>query len=317
MPRLQGRLLYWQGLLPVGVAVSIETPSREVDHTPLVAIFGEVLADVFPDQSVLGGAPFNVARHLQAFGLAPLMISRVGSDALGDALLQEMRQRGMATAGMQRDAVYPTGQVRVLLENGGHRFDILPDQAYDAISAEAVTRVLAKARPQLAYFGTLALRGPVSRQAALAFLQDCWCPVFLDINLRAPWFDVETIDAALHAADLVKLNNEELAVVGELLGVGGLTPEAQALALQQRFGLRQIVVTCGAAGSWLLDEQQQVVCVAPAEAMQVVDTVGAGDAYAAVFLQGLLAGWDAPTTLQRAGDYAAAQCRVRGAAPVL
>jgi fructokinase len=295
----------------------METPSQPADTAPVIAIFGEVLADVFPDQSVLGGAPFNVARHLQVFGLRPLMISRIGNDALGEILLQEMVQRRMETTGMQRDAVYPTGQVRVVLEDGGHRFDILPEQAYDAISAEAVTQALAKARPQLAYFGTLALRGAVSRQAALAFLQECWCQVFLDINLRAPWFDVETIDEALHAADLVKLNDEELAIVAELFGFGGLAPEAQALALQQRFGLQQILVTCGVAGSWLLDEQQQVLRAVPAEAVPVADTVGAGDAYAAVFLQGLLAGWDAQTTLQRASDYAAAQCRVRGAAPTV
>lgn len=282
----------------------------------IVAIFGEVLADVFPDQSVLGGAPFNVARHLQVFGLHPLMISRTGSDALGDALLQEMTERGMSTFGMQHDKAHPTGQVKVVLEEGSHCFDILPGQAYDYIDAETACQLVTAFPPQLAYFGTLALRNEVSRQAAMGFLESCQCPLFLDINLRAPWYDESIIVSALQQADIVKLNDEELAIVAAMLGLEKMDAETQAIALQQRFSLRQVLVTCGAAGSWLLDERQQVFRAPAAEIVQVVDTVGAGDAYAAVFIQGLLDGWDFQTLLHRASNYAAAQCRVRGAVPI-
>lgn len=281
-----------------------------------VALFGEVLADVFPDQSVLGGAPFNVARHLQAFGLRPLLISRIGHDALRDELLAEMACLGMELGGIQCDAERPTGQVQVVLENGGHRFDILPNQAYDHICAEATRQAIAAATPQLAYFGTLAQRSATSRRAALRFVEECNCPLFLDINLRAPWYDAATIAKSLLAADIVKLNEEELASVAGLFGLGNLSPHAQAMELQQRFALKQVLVTCGAAGSWLLDDNRKIVTAAPAESCQpVVDTVGAGDAFAAVFMWGLLQRWDAPTSLQRAGEYAAAICRVRGAAP--
>ena len=283
---------------------------------PVVAIFGEVLADVFPDQNVLGGAPFNVARHLQAFGLHPLMISRTGTDALGDALLQEMVQRGMDVSGMQRDVAHPTGQVKVVLEEGGHRFDILPDQAYDYIDAEVISQLVTAFPPRLAYFGTLALRGADARNAAMGLLRDCQCLVFLDINLRVPWYDEAMIVASLQHADMVKLNDDELAVVAAMLGFEKLNAEAQAVALQQRFALRQVLVTCGAAGSWVLDEKQRVFKVASAEVgLTVVDTIGAGDAYAAVFIQGLLNGWDMQTVLHRASAYAAAQCQVRGAVP--
>lgn len=289
------------------------TPSGQA---PVVAVFGEMLADVFPDRSVLGGAPFNVARHLQVFGLHPVMISRIGNDALGDALQQEMQQRGMDVCGIQRDAVHATGQVKVMLEAGSHHFDILPDQAYDYIDAEPINRVIATVPPRLAYFGTLALRSATSRQAAMSLLQSCHCPVFLDINLRAPWYGKDILVAALQQADIVKLNDDELAVVADMLGFETPDAQAQAVALQQRFALRQVLVTCGAAGSWLLDEHQQLFRAPPAESLQVVDTVGAGDAYAAVFIQGLLQGWEVPTILHRASQYAAAQCRVRGAAPV-
>lgn len=284
--------------------------------TPVIALFGEVLADVFPDRSVLGGAPFNVARHLQVLGLNPIMISRIGNDALGTALLQEMVQLGMQTAAMQRDGTYPTGQVRVVLEKNGHHFDILPDQAYDFINPQETRAALTAHSPQLAYFGTLAQRGAPSRQAAQIFLQECQCPLFLDINLRAPWYDPDIVATSLRAAQIVKLNDEELAVVAGMFGWPLLDEFEQARALQREFELQQVLVTCGAAGCWLLDAQQQLHRARPtSDNRPVVDTVGAGDAFAAVFMQGLLSGWTLPDTLQRACHYASAQCRVRGAAP--
>jgi fructokinase len=283
---------------------------------PTIAVFGEVLADVFPEQSVLGGAPFNVARHLQVFDLHPLLISRTGQDVLGEALLQEMSRLGMDTAGMQRDAGRLTGQVQVIFENGTHRFDILPDQAYDHICDAATRQTLAASRPQLAYFGTLVQRSAQSRMAAEQFLRDCECPLFLDINLRAPWYDETVLSKSLDAAHIVKLNDEELAEVASLFNLEGQGAEAQAVALQKRFDLQQILVTCGDAGSWLLDEQQQVTRVAPIKLQQpIVDTVGAGDAYAAVYMLGMLQQWSLSTTLQRASEYAAAICCIRGAAP--
>lgn len=282
-------------------------------HT--IAIFGEVLADIFPDQRVLGGAPFNVARHLQAFGLRPVLISRTGQDELRNKLLSEMTRLGMAISGIQCDKNHSTGQVQVVLQNNGHRFDILSDQAYDHVCADTAQQTLADFPPHLAYLGTLALRSATSRAAARRFLQHCRCPVFLDINLRAPWYTASTIELALEAADFVKLNDTELASVAELLGLGGLASQDQAIALQQRFGLRQVLVTCGEHGSWLLDEDQRTWRAKPVElAEPVVDTVGAGDAYAAVFMLGLLRHWDTATTMQRASKVAAALCRVRGAA---
>jgi fructokinase len=264
----------------------------------------------------MGGAPFNVARHLGAFGLHPLLISCTGNDALRDGLLLEMAQLSMDVTGIQCDPDHPTGRVRVILENGSHRFDILPDQAYDHICVEAMRRSITAIRPQLAYLGTLAQRSPRSLQAARRFVEACRCPVFLDINLLAPWYDEATIAHSMACADIVKLNDEELSVVAGLFGFEGLHPEAQAAALQQRFEVEQMLVTCGAAGCWMLDAQQQVARATPVgSGRPVVDTVGAGDAFAAVTMLGLLKRWDTSTTLQRAVEYAAAMCRVRGAAP--
>jgi fructokinase len=204
----------------------------------------------------------------------------------------------------------------VVLENGGHRFDILPDQAYDRVCADTTRDILAHHTPRIAYFGTLAQRSPGSRQAAQAFMQSVDCPLFLDINLRPPWIDRDSLAASLAAADIVKLNDAELAAVAALFGFRETVALEQAARLMQVYGPRQVLVTCGAEGSWLLREGGVVIrAPVPAQAAEIVDTVGAGDAYAAVFLLGTLMGWEPAVTLQRAGDYAAAICTVRGAAP--
>lgn len=286
------------------------------EHPDHVALFGEVLADLFPDERILGGAPFNVARHLRAFGLRPLLISRTGRDALGDTLLREMAHLDMDISGMQSDPEHPTGQVQVILDHGSHRFEILPNQAYDHLCARRTCEALTVAKPALAYFGTLAQRHAVSRAAARRFLEDCACPIFLDINLRAPWYDAEIIAESLTAADIVKLNEDELTVVADLFGFGGLPSERQAAELLQRFGLSQVIVTCGAAGCWLLGGNQHLLKAGPADpGKTIIDTVGAGDAFSAVFILGLLRAWDAPVTLLRASEYATAICGIRGAAP--
>lgn len=281
----------------------------------VVALFGEVLADVFPDRSVLGGAPFNVARHLRAFGMHPVLITRVGHDQIRDSLLKEMHDWDLDISGVQHDPVYPSGQVQVLLEGGNHRYDILPDQAYDHIHAGLAHMTAISYRPELAYFGTLAQRGMPSRLAMDKFLSDGKCPRFLDINLRAPWYNRHTIKRSLLRADFVKMNEEELGIISEYFKIKEPNSQQKALVLADRFEIRQLLVTAGAAGSWLLNEQE-LYLTEPAEVLHsLIDTVGAGDAFAAVFIKGLLEGWDTQITLQRANQFAAAICGIRGAAP--
>jgi fructokinase len=281
--------------------------------TPTVAIFGEVLVDVFPDQNILGGAPYNVARHLQAFGVHAEIISRIGMDRLGEALMDEMMALGLETQGMQFDTEYPTGQVKVHLQDGAHQFEILPDQAYDHINMAITQETMLTMQSDIKYFGTLALRNIESRLAAEQFLANAPCLKFLDLNLRAPWYTKVIIEFALRHADIVKMNDDELATVASYFELTG-SPEQHARALQLQFKLRQIIITCGAKGSWLLNAQSQVVEPSElANPIEVIDTVGAGDAYAAVFLLGTLYKWDIPITIDRASIFAGAMCGVRGA----
>ncbi len=278
-----------------------------------VAIFGEILVDVFPDQNVFGGAPYNVARHLQAFGLNTQIISRIGMDNLGEALMDEMIMLGLDTQGIQFDTEYPTGCVKVNLQDGNHTFEILADQAYDHINMAITQETTQSLQVNIAYFGTLALRSIESRLTAEQFLANSHCLKFLDLNLRAPWYTKEIIEFALTQADIVKMNDEELATVAALFEVLG-SPEQQAQALKQRFQLQQIIITCGALGGWLLDTDAQIVKSSDLAApIELIDTVGAGDAYSAVFILGTLYQWDNLTIIKRASEFACAMCGVRGA----
>lgn len=281
-----------------------------------VALFGEVLADVFPDRTVLGGAPFNVARHLKAFGLNPVLITRTGVDALRDELLDTMAASGMETMGVQCDQSYPTGQVKVHFEDGTHRFEILPEQAYDHIHASVARKVALSIHPELVYFGTLAQRHTASRSALKTLLKHSRVPTFFDVNLRSPWYDTRILSNSLQHADTVKLNDDEMSIMAELFTLSGETLAEHARSFMRSFDIGQVLVTCGAEGAWLVQRDGSEVSMMPKGApITVADTVGAGDGFSAVFMLGKLQGWPVEQTLARAHEFAAAICTIRGAAP--
>ena len=227
-----------------------DTLFPDPDTNTSVLLFGEILADMFPERSVLGGAPFNVARHLAAFGMSPLLVSRVGADALAEQIRNVMAAEGMDTAGLQTDPARPTGRVRVHMEEGGHRFEILPEQAYDAIDPETARAAAVSLKPSLVYFGSLCQRGDASRAALREFLAATSCPRFVDQNLRDPWFSEDVVRFTLHGADILKINNEELAVLATMLGLPAETPEGRARALIRDFVITRVIVTCAGKGAW-------------------------------------------------------------------
>jgi fructokinase len=269
-------------------------------------IFGEVLFDWFPDGSrVLGGAPFNVAWHLRALELNPLFVSRVGVDSAGEEILAAMRDWGMDLSGVQRDPDHPTGQVEVRLEAGQPSYAILPNQAYDYVAPPEGLADIA-----LIYHGSMALRRPTSRGTLLAIRGQSAAPVLVDVNLRNPWWDAKTVAGLLDGARWCKLNDIELA---SLSGPGD--PADAARRLLDRHGLQQVFVTLGASGALGLGADGTCERVAPASNVAVVDTVGAGDAFASVLIAGILQGWPIPVTLERAQELASAVCGLRGALP--
>lgn len=271
-----------------------------------VTVFGEVLFDCFPGgEEVLGGAPFNVAWHLQAFGEQPCFVSRVGEDATGSAVRRAMADWGMDTAYLQTDRAHATGRVQVTLQGSEPSYDIVDGAAYDFIDAQ----VLGDVSSRILYHGSLGLRNPTSLQALERLRQANHPTVFMDVNLRDPWWQREQVLQWVDQADWVKLNEEELALLqgreGDLA--------ARADAFLRQHGLQGLVVTRGEEGATLLMRDQAAIDVAPVAALQVVDTVGAGDALASVLLLGISRAWPMAETLERAQRFASAVVGQRGA----
>jgi len=276
-------------------------------------VFGEVLFDRFPDgAAVLGGAPLNVAWHLQAFGARPLFVSRVGDDEAGREVLATLRAWGLDEAAVQVDREHPTGAVEVRLADGEPSYEILPDQAYDHLRADELPAV--PPGSPLCH-GTLALRGPASRAALRRLLLDARPRRLVDVNLRAPWWDRDAVLAVLAGAAEVKLNEHELGQLDVLPRAddGPAALEAAARRLLERCGAERVVVTRGERGALVLDREAGPFAGAPAGGARVVDTVGAGDAFTAVLMLGESLGWGPQMTLQRGLDFAEAVVGTRGA----
>jgi fructokinase len=274
--------------------------------TPAVAIFGEVLFDRFDDGvEILGGAPFNVAWHLQAFQQAPLFISRIGQDQAGAKIQAAMQTWGISQAALQIDAEFPTGAVEISLNNGEPEYQILANQAYDFIDEQSLPSIDCA----LLYHGSLAARQPVSGKALQNLINRHQGKVFIDINLRQPWWNQTAVAELLTQANWVKLNHQEL----QQLQVAGDSLEAKMRLFIERYQLEVLVVTLGEQGAWAIDENGELLTVQPDSLQVVVDTVGAGDAFASVLLLGILKAWPLAVSLQRAQQFASALVGQRGA----
>lgn len=293
---------------------SAPSPGRPV-------VLGEVLYDRFPDgQRRLGGAPFNVAWHLQAFGLAPLLVTRVGRDDAGDRVRDAMRGWGLDTSAVQRDDHAPTGVVEVSFEASQPSFEIVADQAYDRLEAGAALAAVTAIESSLLYHGTLIARSPQSAAALRTLRSRTSLPVFLDVNLRPPWWSADVVRRSLFGTRWAKLNRDELALLAPDSGPGegaateieSARTETDGAAFRRRFALDTVIVTLGADGAVFVDGGGAVRGVAPA-AEPGGDSVGAGDAFSAVLITGIVRRWPREVTLRRALEFAALICSVQGA----
>ncbi len=270
-------------------------------------LFGEILVDRFPDgQSVLGGAPFNVAWHLQAFGLAPLLISRVGEDESGQRILATMGAWGMSTAGIQIDREHPTGVVNVTLVGTEPRYDIVEHSAFDYIDKDGLPPLETSA---FLYHGSLACRNSVSREALLYLKSQRPVPCFVDVNLRKPHYSLSEVRSLVQGASWLKLNE------AEFREVFSADPDSlqSLVAPMQKLDLENLVVTRGERGAEVRTRQDSGFIVKPARPKAVIDTVGAGDAFSSVLLLGQVCGWGIEQSLNRAHEFAEAILGVRGA----
>ncbi len=284
---------------------------------PVVIGAGEALWDVFPDREHFGGAPANVALHAAALGAEAWLVSAVGRDARGDAALARLDQARVRRSTVAQLAEHPTGVVRVSLQDGGHAvYDIAAESAWDYVPwSVAVQQVVERA--DAIVFGSLAQRSPIARatihRAVTAVSEPAWR--LFDVNLRQAYYDADVLTTSLELANAVKLNEEELPVVAQLCGVGvrGAAPLDLLRGLCDRFGLKLAALTRGECGALLVTPD--AVCESPAPRAVVVDTVGAGDAFTAALLIGVLAGRSLEEIGRRANAVASYVCSQPGATP--
>lgn len=255
-------------------------------HTaaPIVC-FGEMLWDMLPTGKQPGGAPFNVAVHLQQLGQSVQLISRVGDDELGHELLAYSAAKGLDCSLVQQSETHLTGVVKATIK-AGHEvtYKILNPVAWDYIQHTDALRAIVSGAAMLVY-GSLATRSALSRETLYRLLQRAPFKVF-DVNLRTPDYTREGVKYLLRQADLVKLDQPELM---EIMGwLGQPTDEATALPwLAQQFGLQAVCLTKGRQGASLWTDNQ--LFTHPGFAVAVQDTIGSADA----FLAALLASWQA------------------------
>lgn len=253
---------------------------------------GEILWDVFDDGEHLGGAPFNFAAHAAQLGHDVCFLSAVGEDERGRRALARVRELGLTGRYIARLPGAPTGTVTVRLSSDGQpSFTIHRPAAYDLVdlSSEELD-LLAAAQPEWICFGTLHQMHPNARRLTRRVLAAVPAARrFYDVNLRPDSYTPGLVRELLADASVVKLNDAEVTVLGELLDLPASSLEDFCRANAERFGWEAICVTRGAEGCSLLLGGQFVE--APGLAVQVADTVGAGDAFSAAFLHGLGAGW--------------------------
>jgi fructokinase len=270
-------------------------------------MFGEVLFDMFPDGSViLGGAPFNVAWHLQAFGLEPLLISRVGADALGRQVAGAMLDWGMDRSGLQIDSAHPTGTVNITFSDGEPQFDIVADRAFDYIDRYAIPPYWSS-RPL--YYGSLAMRRSASKETLRELKSNSEGLTFMDVNLRPPWWSLNEVVDALTGAGCIKVNHDELNQIVH----NSPTIESKVKWLLVNASAQSVLVTRGKEGAMMFMSDGSHLSITPKPALRVVDTVGAGDAFSSVMLMGQIKKWPIGLTLDRAQSFASAIVGVRGA----
>lgn len=253
---------------------------------PVIICFGETLWDLLPTGRKAGGAPMNVAFHANQLGLEASVISKIGDDDLGKELKRFLEDIGVSVDLIQTDSTFPTGMVNVMLDqNGSPSYEIVSEVAWDHIHYDDQLKDFVKNASAL-IFGSLACRTEHNKRTLLECADLANMRVF-DVNLRTPFYSKSLVEELLGKADIVKMNDEELAIIAEWLGVSG-NEQSQLEYIKNKFSLDLVILTKGSHGAACLDKtgyHEQ-----PGFRVKVQDTIGSGDSFLAAFLSRFLKG---------------------------
>ncbi len=250
-----------------------------------VICFGEVLWDCFPNEKQIGGAPLNVALHLKKQGFESKLISAVGGDEDGKDILEFIRNQHSDTSLLQTHGSLPTGTVQVHLDAANQAtYTIVAPVAWDEIQLEE--RAIAEVKQAEAFvFGSLACRSETSRKTLLRLIDEAKFRVF-DMNLRPPHFTSEILEQLIAKTDFLKLNEHELEYLCKQYALAGKTEDEQIIAVAKKFKMNTVCVTLGERGALVFSNNKLYKHFG--YEVEVADTVGAGDAFLATFIKGLL-----------------------------
>lgn len=251
------------------------------DKNIQVACFGEILWDNLPGGRKPGGAPMNVAYHLNQLGIISTLISKVGSDQNGEDLLKFINEKGISTEYCQKDMLYNTSTVEVNIGADQEvSYEIVEPVAWDFIMPEKrMDQLVAEADAFV--FGSLAVRNSTSFNTLQTLLEKAKYRVF-DVNLREPHFTKELIALLLQQTDLLKINAHELKLMTTWFSAQSELESDMIKILKDQFGFKEVIVTKGASGAIYYSENEQLSV--PAVQVEVKDTIGSGDSFLAAFL---------------------------------
>ena len=276
-----------------------------------VLCFGEALWDNFPDYKEIGGAPLNVAFHLKKLGVNTQFITRVGEDKMGSQILEFLNKLNFDNSLIQEDNKYNTGEVNISLDKSkSANYIIKYPCAWDKIEmSDAYIKVVKNS--DFFVFGSLISRDKISRETLLKLIDHANFKIF-DVNIRDPYYDFELISFLMQKSNMIKFNEEELERISKDLGVISNSIENKIIEISKMTSTELICLTLGEKGVVFYDSKFHYQ---DAINTKVLNTVGAGDSFLAMLIEGIISNKKPELFLKRAAALSSFVCSKYGPNP--
>lgn len=290
--------------------------ANELTGSEYIIGLGEILWDMLPEGKKLGGAPANFAYHAGQAGLNSCVVSAIGKDKLGQEIIDNLEEKKLSY--ILEQVPYPTGTVQVTLdERGIPLYEIKEGVAWDNIPLTERLLLLAM-KTRAVCFGSLGQRSPVSRLTMDNFMNAMETAggkryYIFDINLRQNFYNEEILAASMKRCNVMKINDEEMVIISRLFELPGTDLQDKCWTLLQQYDLEMLILTCGVNGSYIFVPDH--ISFQPTPKVDVVDTVGAGDSFSAIFMASILKGASLEQAHRNAVEWSAYVCTQPGAMP--